>query len=332
MNIVEDKRLLGQYFTITNPFDTVAFYKWIEEMEGLTNETIILEPFAGANNIPKMIIDAGILTNNWKCFDISPSEENKCENFVIEERDTIQDFPKGFDIAITNPPYLSKNSATRRNLEYPKTDYDDMYKLCLDKMLENCKYVAAIIPETFIASGQFTDRLKYVVSLTCKMFDDTECPVCLAMFNKDKTEDFTIYQMNDSLGNYSDLCKGKIDTHYQAAWKINDPLGEIGIVCIDNTKKESIYFCKGDNIDSSKIKVSSRSLTRVSGLPKDIDLDLFINKCNEILVKYRLETKDAFMASFKGLRADNKYRRRLDFATAKQIMSKALEAIHNEEN
>ena len=26
-----DKRMLGQYFTVTNPFDTVAFYKWVEE-------------------------------------------------------------------------------------------------------------------------------------------------------------------------------------------------------------------------------------------------------------------------------------------------------------
>ena len=43
-----NKRLRGQYFTITNPFDTVAFYRWIDEMPNEKKQEIILEPFAGA--------------------------------------------------------------------------------------------------------------------------------------------------------------------------------------------------------------------------------------------------------------------------------------------
>ena len=49
--------------------------------------------------------------------------------------------------------------------------------------------------------------------------------------------------------------------------------------------------------------------------------------CNKILKEYRLATQDAFMAPFKNLRKDMKYRRRLDFATAKLIMSKAVEEL-----
>lgn len=114
--------------------------------------------------------------------------------------------------------------------------------------------------------------------------------------------------------------------------EINDPNGKIGIWCIDNTKENSIRFGDGNLIDSNKIKISSRSLTRVSGLPKDIDIQAFIDKCNEILNKYRKETKDVFMASFKGLRQDGLYRRRLDFATAKNIMNLALESLQKKDN
>ena len=75
--MVKNKRLLGQYFTITNPFDVVAFYKWLEEIEEDIKDATILEPFAGANNIPHMILDANILTNNWECFDIEPATDRK---------------------------------------------------------------------------------------------------------------------------------------------------------------------------------------------------------------------------------------------------------------
>lgn len=317
-----DKRTLGQYFTITNPFKTNAFFAWKKELP----ESKIVEPFAGSNNIPKMLIRDDVLPNyKWDCFDIDASHSTK--EYPVIERDTINNFPTGYKICITNPPYLSKNSATRRHLDFPKTKYDDLYKLCLEKMLENCEYVAAIIPETFITSGEFTERLKSVISLSCKMFDDTDCPVCLALFVKDKTKDFQIWRINELLGNYKELKKHDIVSNINNNWKINDPNGEIGIWCIDGTKEESIHFGKGDLIDSKKIKISSRSLTRVSGLPKDIDFDKFIDKCNEILKRYRKETKDVFMASFKGLRQDGLYRRRLDFATAKNIMNLAIEEL-----
>jgi len=274
-----------------------------------------------------MLEDGDILSDaKWTCFDIEPGKNvyPKCE---ILQRDTIKDYPKGYKIAITNPPYLSKNSATRRGLTYPETKYDDVYKLCLEVMLNNTPYVAAIIPETFITSGLFHDRLHSIVSLTCRMFDDTDCPVCLAMFvpKEEAPNSFYIYRMNDSLGEYKELKKGDIPDTLGIEWTFNDPNGEIGIWCIDNTKYASIHFGKGDIIPSSKIKNTSRSLTRVSGLPEEIDFERFIDDCNALLKNYRSSTKDVFMASFKGLRIDGLYRRRLDFATARRIMNNALQ-------
>ena len=49
---IEGKRLNGQYFTSENPFETEGFKEWAEECN--LKESIILEPFAGSNNLIKM--------------------------------------------------------------------------------------------------------------------------------------------------------------------------------------------------------------------------------------------------------------------------------------
>lgn len=316
---MNNKRIYGQYFTTTNPFTLQPFIDWTNLIPSFEKQTII-EPFAGANNIPIM------LNHKWDCYDIEP-QPNEVSKII--QRDTIKDFPKGYKVAITNPPYLSKNSATRRGLEFPDTQYDDLYKLCLEKMLDNCDYVAAIIPETFITSGLFHNRLYCVISLTCKMFDDTDCPVCLALFVPEHNNSFKVYRMNEFIGTYEELKRRVIECNILSDWKFNDPNGELGIWCIDNTKEDSIHFGNGSLIPKDKIKNTSRSLTRVSGIPSNIDLKELIDECNSILRSYRANTSDIFLSSFKGLRSDGKYRRRLDYKTAKNILNHAVINLSN---
>ena len=107
----------------------------------------------------------------------------------------------------------------------------------------------------------------------------------------------------------------------------NDKNGNLGAKTVDSQKKEDCKFFYGENINPDLIKVSSRSFTRISGLPKNINRDEFIKKCNEILSDYRKSTKDIMLTSFKGLRKDGKYRRRLDFKTIKFILNKALKEL-----
>lgn len=331
--INENKRLLGQFFTITNPFSTNIFYKWMELIPDNANQ-IILEPFAGSNNIVAMIQSLGF-QNSWSCFDIEPPEINKTEEFPIVKQDTLTNFPKGFSVGITNPPYLAKNSATRRKLNYPDTEYDDLYKLCIDTMLKNLDYVAAIIPESFITSNLFHERIFAIVSLTCKMFEDTECPVCLALFVPESQkiklnlkDNFKIYNQERFLGTYKQLKSfdfQEVDTKIH--WEFNSKTGSIGVNCIDSPREASIKFVLGSSIDPKEIKVSSRAKTRIAGLPDSIDLNQFIEKCNVKLEEYRRNTYDVFLTSFKGLRQDNKYRRRLDFRTIKLLMNSVVEEM-----
>lgn len=328
MNI--DKKMKGQFFTTTNAFNHNLFFEWKKQIINF-NELTILEPFAGSNNIIDMLEEIGI-NNKWKCFDIDPEcvDLTLDSKYPVETRDTISDFPVGYDIAITNPPYLSKSSATRSGIDFPETIYNDLYKLSLERMLQNTKYVAAIIPESFLTQELFHNRLFGVVSLTMRMFEDTDCPVCLALFvpeeEKEERDNFIIYSNDHLIGNYVNMKKELSESNLNKNFKFNVPNGEIGLMAIDNTRTNSIKFVLGETINSEKIKTSSRSITRITfeGI-ENIDIETLIFKANMLLEEERELTSDLFFTAFKGLRNDGKYRRRLDFKNAKRILNKALE-------
>lgn len=320
----DEKREAGRFYTREDVFSSPAFWAWLSSVPGYPRLEIA-EPFAGACHIPAALTRRGVEAS-WRCFDIAPADETE-NGMSVETRDTLADYPKGFVCAITNPPYLAKNSARRRGLSYPDTAHDDLYKLCLDVMLSNTDYVAAIIPESFLTQGLFEDRLTSVVSLIGEFFDDTECPVCLAMFApKEKAAggDFEVWRNERLLGRISTLRAAEPKPARRNAWKFNDPQGELAIFCCDSPKGASIRFGKGPEIPSSEIKHTSRALTRVGGLPEGEDLDALIARANAALAKWREATSDVTMTSFKGLREDGAYRRRLDFAAARNILDASL--------
>lgn len=331
----DEKRLRGQFYTIENPFKHDLFFEWYNMIPNIKEE-VFLEPFAGSNNIINMIQELNLpQPKNWKSYDISPSEINNAEEYKVEQRDTIKNFPKKFNVAITNPPYLAKNSATRRNLDYPKSDLDDLYKISLEVMLSNLNYVAAIIPESFITQKEFKDRLFGVISLNVGMFDDTECPVCLSLFIPEKIKDTIVYRGDVNLGTYNELKEElslfEPNSNISIDWKFNDKEGNIGFRAIDNTLSDSIEFFPGEKVDPSRVKNSSRSITRISGVDFKTKKELndFIKLLNDLIKNYREKTEDLFMTSFKGLRKDKRYRRRLSYGDARTLLNKAYEIFIN---
>ena len=282
----ESKRLRGQFFTTTNPFNADPFHKWFKTIPAV-KELVLLEPFAGANNIVGMLRDLGY-GNAWACFDIEPvNTDDNGTGIVVQQRDTLQNYPEGYGVAITNPPYLAKNSATRRGLPFPASKHDDLYKVSLEVMLKATPYVAAIIPESFLTQGLFHNRLHAVISLTCKMFEDTEVPVCLALFvpedSKAEKFDFQIYAENRLLGTYTSLKKHL--TRFEGVgvgWRFNDPTGCIGLYAIDGQKEASIRFLAGAEIPASEVKETSRSVTRIGGDIPDIAVSDLIKEANQL--------------------------------------------------
>lgn len=329
-----EKIELGQFYTRTSPFKLDRFQKWVDSIPDFKNLKFI-EPFAGSNSIIQMISqDLSVSFSQWEAFDIDPAaqEQNLVPLVELIARDTIAAFPMGFDVAITNPPYLAKNSATRKGLRPLFNGYQDLYEVALEKMLAGCNWVAAIIPESFITRNVHRSRLEFVISLNLDMFHDTEFPVCLAVFSPIPSETHEIWRGNEFLGtekSLAELSKKFLNPFPKHRFKFNDPAGVLGLWAIDNTKCNSIRFLRGEMIESATIKVSSRAITRISheSINSDELLDAVISKANSLLEGYRDATQDVFMTSFKGLRSDGRYRRRIDWATASKILDKAMEDL-----
>ena len=321
---MDEKRASGRYYTRGNPFQLEPFRTWTKA-SNLEQQTV-LEPFAGAKDIPRLIAAAHLQYRDWTFFDIEPGAKG------IVQRDTLADFPKGFNVCITNPPWLARNSATRRGLPFPeKTRYDDLYKYALEQCLTHCGWVAAIIPEAFIRSGLFLQRLHDFISLvpqragktqeenktrdTSYMFEDTEHPVGLALFTPDATSDVRIWRNNQFLGTMRELREHLPQPSSNRDIVFNNPHGNLGLIAIDNTVSASIRFCPPEELKDYPIRVQCRSITKI-GVPWCVD----INVLNTRLTTIREKTHDVFLTAFKGIRRDGQYRRRLDWALARSII------------
>ncbi|MYD46640.1 MAG: hypothetical protein F4W92_09830 [Gammaproteobacteria bacterium] len=305
------KRSLGQFFTVSqNPFELTAFKQWAEEAN-LRNKTV-LEPFAGANHIIESLQASG-LCKAFTSYDITPAHN------AVVERDTMKFFPTGFNACVTNPPWLARNSATRRKLPYPVCDYDDIYKYCLELCLKHCEFVAALIPASFLQSGLFQERLSTYILLHKLIFTETENPVCLALFTGSKDRSTNVFYDEEFIGRLDDLRTNIPTETTNRRLRFNDPQGTLGFISFDNTRGRTIRFCGVDEISYYEIKQSSRFITRISGDFHAIP-DL-VDRLNLKLTKFRDDTRDLFLTPFKGIREDGQYRRRMFFSQARMLIN-----------
>lgn len=288
-------------------------------MKQLDANRKIVEPFAGSGQIVRLMAEAGY-EQQWSLFDRDESLAD------VTHQDTISDFPGGFQAVITNPPYLSFHFAKRKGLKPTKSyfgGYDSLYQTAIAAALANSDYVAMIIPESFITAGLFTDRLQAVISLPFAMFDDTDMPTCLALWGAVNQPDFQIWRGDDLLGLASRLIETPISTACKSRIHFNIPGGNLGLRAIDNSASASIWFCEPEQIPIERVKHSARLLTRVQvdGLDEPAKL---LALANQKINDWRNMTQDVCLTAFKGLRKDGRFRRRLDYANARALISQAL--------
>ena len=306
------KRANGVFYTRYSPFALAPFKAWAHSAK--LADTTVLEPFAGANSIITML-ESEDLCREFASFDIAPTDG------CVKPRDTIADFPTGYKACVTNPPWLARNSATRRGLPFPTYQYDDLYKYCLNLCLQHCDYVGALIPASFLQSGLFTDRLTKYILLHQTIFDDTKNPVCLALFNQQPGAGVDIYYDEERVGDLSDLRQYLPKPTEDKNIRFNDPEGDLGFISFDNTKEPTIRFCRAEHISRYSIKNSSRFITRIGGVGGNTNQ--MIDRLNRKINEFRCETKDVFLTPFKGLRLDGRYRRRMDYALARRFINAA---------
>jgi len=309
--MIDVKRVNGQYYTAENPFKHEAFREWAA-LAGLPRGEV-LEPFAGSNHLIEFLSDLK-LVRKYRSFDIMPAHHK------VQKKDTLTRFPQGFEVCVTNPPWLARNSATLRGISFPDCQYDDLYKLALEKCLSNCPWVASLVPESFIRAEAFHDRLISFVSLPTGLFKDTTHPTGLAMFGPDNDQDTVVWSGKIKVGKLSTLKNMRPLVKSEGALvRFNIPNGNVGLIALDNTQGPSIRFCHPRELNGYNVKHSGRHITKIKVGGGGIE----ICKWNDYLSTFREKTLDTLMTCYKGVRKDGMYRRRCDWELARGIIHNA---------
>ena len=159
--MMENKKIkLGQFFTKESIWLKPHIKKFIKE----SSCEIAYDPFAGGGDLLRVAIEQLGFTNTIG-LDIDDS-------LSWEQNDSLLNIPHVDNaIIITNPPYIAKQSASRKKIDLSKyfsiSKYDDVYLIALDNMLKAQKHVVAIIPESFINSSYMQKNKINSIKLRC---------------------------------------------------------------------------------------------------------------------------------------------------------------------
>ena len=326
--MAETKKIkLGQFFTKATLWLKPQVESFIKE----SGCSVAYDPYAGGGDLLKAARDV-LGFKNIKGLDIDSSLE-------WEINDSLLNIPHADDaIIITNPPYIAKQSASRKKIDlsqyFETSTYDDVYLIALDRMLEAQKNVVAIIPESFINSSyKQKQKIKSITILEENPFEDTENPVCVVCFDSitKNYDQIKVYKNDKLVNNLQNILNIRIEPSNCMKITFNTLEGWLGLRAIDSTDdKTFINFDFKENFDydwENNIKVSSRHFSLINiDIPKN-KRQLFINKCNELIQQIRRDSSDILLTPFKGNTKKGVRRRRLDFRLARAIMEIAAEEV-----
>lgn len=324
------KRSLGQFFTKNSCWlqpQVISFIK-------ASKCHIAYDPFAGIGCLFEPVTNAVENVTEIFGLDIDPKL-----NWPVN--DSLIAIPhKDGAIIITNPPYISNYSASRKKIidglqkYFDTTEYDDVYLLALDRMLQAQKYVVAIVPETFINSPYKKKHLLHSITiLEDNPFSDTDTPVVVVCFDSEvkSYSEIKIYKGNELACSLEDVEQCRFYPNKSVKMSFNDPNGWLGVRCVDSTDpNDLLHFDFKENINydwEHGIKVSSRLFTLISIDVPITKRNKFILKCNEILKELRTRSKDIVLSPFKGNMKNGVRRRRLDFMTCRAIIEQSYSSV-----
>lgn len=329
----EKKIVLGQFFTKENLWLKAHILEFIKS----TKCRVAYDPFAGAGHLLDVAKHIGFETVVGLDID---------ENLSWQKNDSLISIPhiNKETIIITNPPYLSNYSASRKKMMkqveiyFNSTKYDDLYLLALDNMLKAQDYIVAIIPETFINSNfKKKNYLHSITILEDNPFNDTDTPVIVACFDgvfKDLSK-VKIYKNETLVNDLKTIENMRLIPKNNLQMQFNVLDGWLAVRCVDTTNPNHMLkfdFKENMNYDwDSGIKISSRLLTLIDLTVPLEKRSIFINECNYILEKFRVDTDDIVLSPFKGNMKNGQRRRRLDFKTCRAIIELAYNKVVNQQ-
>ena len=323
VEIDTDKVSRGSFYTTDEAWLNAPIRGFMNQ--ALLSSSSVLDPFAGDGHLLELVrreFGAAIFG-----LDIAGAKWAR--------NDSLVNIPNpGRAVIVTNPPYLANHSARRKGVAalvdtyFDGSDYDNLYKIALDRCLAVADFVVAVIPETFLLSSFDKSRLQVVSVIEGDLFSDTEAPAVVACFGPaGETTDARVFVGDKPIGALSEILelrRGRSRAGIQIVF--NDPNGRIGLRAVDaQDVRRRIEFIVGDfEYKRSKVKESSRLMTYldIPELTQD-ELQNVVTHANTLLAELRDKSCDLVLAPFKGNDKSGNRRRRLDYALARQIINDA---------
>lgn len=322
-----NKVRLGQFFTVSPSWCTRHIEKFIKQSCCIA----AYDPFVGNGDLLLFAKNKLGFTKTYG-FDID-------NTLGFPYNDSLIAIPHIDNaIIITNPPYVAKQSATRKKLNLEKyfalTEYDDLYLLAIDRMLEAEKFVVAIVPESFINSAyKHKDLLNSITILEENPFKDTENPVCVLCFDgiSKPLSKVKIYKGDVYVNTLHGILEFKKKPKRNVDISFNDINGWLALRAVDSTDdKTFISFSKKEMLSydwNSHIKNTSRHITLIKiDVPFDMQ-ENFVQQANNNLHMIRQASDDVVLTPFKGNTKQGHRRRRLDYTLARAILEDTYKKV-----
>ena len=276
----------------------------------------IVDPFAGQGDLLKVF--PRHLTIGY---DIDPA-------LGWNVNDSLGSIPANDNSAlcITNPPYLSKSMASRKGVTaahpyfHANPGHDNLYKIAIQRCLDNFANVIAIIPESFLHCGSLRARLKLVDVCERNLFEGTTQPVLTACWSREEVSDFTVYRNGKLVSGWGTLEALIPRTQAECAGiAMNHAEGNLALKSFDD-----IRFYRPE----STMPVGGRHHCRIMVRGVEIDAG-FIEAANVEVRRLREGTQDLVLTPLYGNNRHGVRRRRLPLRMARNLLAGVVGNLRN---
>ena len=291
------------------------------------NPTVLYDPFAGEGSLLRAAREA------VPCAVAGLDIDAACGWPV---NDSLRSVP-AMDgaVIVTNPPFLARHSARRKGVHEAVgrhyAERPDLYQIALDRCRQACAAVVAIVPETILNSSYPMEGIASVTILEESPFSDTDCPVCVVCIDRsagDGEAGPEVFLGSKRLGRLADLRRERPRPRKSVPMGFNLRNGRIALRAVDlPDPAKPVRFLRRSELayPEERIKVSSRLVTFID-IPSvpDSRIASVVRRANRILENFRAGAGGILLSPFKGNTADGRRRRRLDYATARAILERAV--------
>ena len=317
----KEKTISGSFYTTKTNWLTKQVIAFFEQF----NPKVVTDPFAGDGHLLDLINEKfGCATMGYDLY-----------KHNWQQNDSLVEIPDS-QFIVTNPPWLSKTSASKKKIMNNVMHYFDinkdctnLYQIAIKLMIMKKIPFICLVPESILTmEWNWKHKLTKIISLFDSPFDDTNALTCVVCYDPEKeSDDVEVYSDDNFIGYLKQIESVVLKPNKSIDIKFNVADGPIGVRCLDlkSEDKRAKFFTKENFTQKSYSNLKNlRYATHIAIDLNGINVDDFVNYCNEELENYRKTPAEIFNCSFMENTNYGTRRRRISFEVIRAILEKVF--------